>query len=362
MSDETTLEPPAPETGCCIPLVEQNPDGVVVMQPDGKILYANPAAELLFGQERGKMPGGSLGFPTTPGDNREITIPMADHPPRIAELRTVRFTQNEGEPLLAAIFRDVTERRRLEQDLMVAKERAETGVRAKNRFLASMSHELRTPLNAIIGLTSLLLGRGSGPLTGLQEEFLRDVYRSGHHLLSLIDDILNWSHLARGEIDLKLSQVPVGEFLAERLAEACEEAEEKEILLTGDWSRAPRLAPMDENLISRVVHALLSNAIKFTPERGKIFLQAQRLPADDSNGKPQLRVSVTDTGIGLTSEEIDRIFEPFDQADEHETIPYAGCGVGLSLTRSLVELHGGRIWVESPGRQQGSTFTFLLPV
>ncbi|MBF0135186.1 MAG: PAS domain-containing sensor histidine kinase [Magnetococcus sp. DMHC-1] len=362
MSDGIIRDLSPLESGCCVPLVEQNPDGIVVMQPDGAILYANPAAERLLGKTRAELVGTHLGF-HLPGEvSTEVTISRAGHPPRIAELRSVRVNWKEQEPVLVATFREVTERKRLEQELLLAKERAETGTRAKNRFLASMSHELRTPLNAIIGLTTLLLDQNTGPLTTLQDDFLRDVHRSGHHLLSLIDDILNWANFARGEINLTLSQVVVAEFLAERLAEACEEAEEKEILLTGNWSLAPEYAPMDENLISRVMHALLSNAIKYTPERGKIHLHARRIEAGEMENKSLLEITVSDTGIGLTPEEIQRIFEPFEEIEEREAIPYAGCGVGLSLTRSLVELHGGHIRVESLGRQQGSTFFLHLPL
>ncbi|MBF0426459.1 MAG: HAMP domain-containing histidine kinase [Magnetococcales bacterium] len=349
------------EATCCVPLVEHSPDGIVVMWPDGRVLYANPAAERLFGRVLAELRGEVLDFSRTVGSESETILDIPGRSSRVVALRTVAVTWRKGESVLVATFRDVTERKRLEQELVLAKERAESGVRAKNRFLASMSHELRTPLNAIIGLTSLLLGGNSGSLTRLQGEYLRDVYRSGYHLLSLIDDILNWSNLAGGEIYLNVAQVVVEAFLAERLAEACEEAEEKEIHLTGDWSAAPERAPMDENLISRVVHALLSNAIKFTPERGRILLLARRVEGDGDGGS-RLEIAVRDSGVGLTGEEIDRIFEPFTGDDPADATPYAGCGVGLSLTRSLVELHGGWIWVESAGRHCGSTFIVQLPL
>ncbi|MBF0153340.1 MAG: PAS domain S-box protein [Magnetococcales bacterium] len=362
MNDGHAWDSSPPEAGCCIPIVEQNPDGIVILQQDGCVLYANPAAERLFGQTKAELRGRPLGLSMPAGGHGEITLSPANRTSRVVDLRTVTITRSDGEPVLMATFRDMTERKCLEQELLLAKESAETGIRAKNRFLASMSHELRTPLNAIIGLTALLLGRNSGPLTDLQDDFLRDVYRSGHHLLSLIDDILNWSNLAGGEIYLNLSKVTVADFLAEQLAEACEEAEEKEIHLTGEWSTAPEQVPMDENLISRVIHALLSNAIKFTPERGRISLRARRIEAGPFDKKPQLEIAVLDSGIGLTQEEISHIFEPFEQVNDVDAIPYAGCGVGLSLTRSLVELHGGHIWVESSGRHRGSTFFLHLPL
>ena len=216
-----------------------------------------------------------------------------------------------------------------------------------------MSHELRTPLNAIIGFAEVLSERLFGELNEKQEEYLHDIYASGHHLLSLINDILDLSKIAAGRMELELTDFHLTQVIDNALVLVRERALRRGITLA--QSIDPRLGNIqgDERKIKQVLLNLLSNAIKFTPEGGRI--QVRALPAEGS-----VEVSVSDTGIGIAPEDQDAVFEEFRQVGAADR-KAEGTGLGLALARKFIELHGGRIWVVSQVRV-GSTFTFTLPV
>jgi len=223
----------------------------------------------------------------------------------------------------------------------------------KSEFLANMSHELRTPLNAIIGFSEVLTDRMFGELNEKQDEYLKDIYASGTHLLSLINDILDLSKIEAGRMELELADFHLPTALDNALTLVRERAGRRSITL--QMSVDERLGEIraDERKVRQVVLNLLSNAIKFTPEGGRIEVGA--VPKDGF-----VEVSVSDTGVGIAPEDQEAVFEEFRQVGTAAK-KVEGTGLGLTLCRKFIELHGGRIWVKSEVGA-GSTFTFTIPV
>jgi two-component system, NtrC family, sensor kinase len=266
-----------------------------------------------------------------------------DFPTETIELLRTFATQSALAIQNARLFHEIQDKSR----------QLEAASRHKSEFLANMSHELRTPLNAVIGFSEVLLQRMFGELTDKQEEYLKDIYASGQHLLSLINDILDLSKIEAGRMELSLVTFHLPAALENAVTLVRERASRHGIALRVDID--PRLGELvaDERKVKQVLLNLLSNAVKFTPEGGRIGLTAGRKSG-------LVEIAVTDTGIGIASEDQAAIFEEFRQVGSDETRKQEGTGLGLTLAKRFVELHGGRIWVESePGR--GSTFTFTLP-
>jgi signal transduction histidine kinase len=244
----------------------------------------------------------------------------------------------------ARLFREIADKSR----------QLEAASRHKSEFLANMSHELRTPLNAIIGFSEVLLQRMFGELNDKQGEYLKDIYASGQHLLSLINDILDLSKIEAGRMELAPAPFHLPTALENAVTLVKERAARHGITLALDV--APRLGEIvgDERKVKQVLLNLLSNAVKFTPQGGGISLRARLTDR-------AVEIAVTDTGIGIAPEDQAAIFEEFRQVGSDETRKQEGTGLGLTLAKKFVELHGGRIWVESE-QGRGSTFTFTLPL
>ena len=223
----------------------------------------------------------------------------------------------------------------------------------KSAFLASMSHELRTPLNAIIGFSEVLLARFFGELNEKQDDYLKDIHSSGRHLLNLINDVLDLSKVEAGRMELDVARFDLPAALADAMTLIRERATKHGIALDLDAPADLGSIAADERKFKQILLNLLSNAVKFTPDGGSIAVTAVR----DQAG---IRVAVTDTGIGIAPEDQEAVFEEFRQVGTDYTSKQEGTGLGLALTRRFVELHGGRIGLESaPGK--GSTFYFTLP-
>jgi signal transduction histidine kinase len=236
-----------------------------------------------------------------------------------------------------------------------------------------MSHELRTPLNHIIGFTELVLEKHFGELNDTQSEYLTDVLTSSRHLLSLINDILDLSKVEAGKLELYKSEIDLPKLLENSLIMIKERAQKHGIKLSTEFKNIPQTIEGDARKLKQILYNLLSNSVKFTPGGGNICLAARRHSEDSTlefdelypemsrGGSDFLEISVRDSGIGLKEEDKERIFYPFEQAESSRSRKYQGTGLGLSLTRRLVELHKGRIWAESEGVGNGSSFRFIIP-
>lgn len=263
---------------------------------------------------------------------------------------------------------EIREREKTEFALINAKLAAEKANAVKSGFLANMSHELRTPLNHIIGFTDLVLNKSFGELNQNQEEYLTYVSHSSQHLLSLINDILDLSKIEAEKIELALSEIDLPEFLKQNATMANIKTAVHSVRITLDVDHIPKTVIADERRLKQIMDNLLSNAAKFTPEGGRISIKARCCNRPDSRNQEfenpggGVVISVSDTGIGICSEDLDRIFKPFEQVENSPNRRFEGTGLGLSLTKRLVELHGGRLWVESQGEGRGSAFHFFLPV
>ena len=225
--------------------------------------------------------------------------------------------------------------------------------RHKSEFLASMSHELRTPLNAIIGFSEVLKDGLIGELTAKQLEYMNDIHSSGHHLLSLINDILDLSKIEAGRMELVVSSFNLPIALENAVTLVRERASRHGLTLELNIDERLGDFVADERKFKQILLNLLSNALKFTPEGGKVGVNAA--PVEDG-----VEVSVHDTGVGIAPQDHEVIFEEFRQVGSDYTKKREGTGLGLTLTRKFVEMHGGRIWVEAE-LGKGSIFTFTLP-
>jgi len=293
------------------------------------------------------------------------------------DFRNTLINHEGSEPYISGSGRDVTEQMRAEKALKGAKRTAEAANLAKSEFLANMSHELRTPLNHIIGFTELVVDKNFGEINEVQQEYLGDALHSSRHLLSLINDILDLSKVEAEKLEVEPTVVNPKELLENSLMMIKEKAMKHGIQLSTDIDGIPATIRADERKLKQIMYNLLSNAVKFTPDGGEIRLTADLADSSKKEASDQeiraisyelkasqkfIRISVTDTGIGLNQEDLELIFNPFEQVESSTNRRFQGTGLGLSLTRSLVELHGGRIWVESEGEGEGSTFSLILPI
>jgi len=265
-----------------------------------------------------------------------------------------------GTPVLAyAFITDISERKRYEAEIQHAREVAEAASRAKSSFLANMSHELRTPLNSIIGFTELVHDGITGPISELQQEYLGNVLTSSRHLLQIISEILDLSRIEAGKLKLELAPLSLDNLLLQVQTIFAEQARSNEIALTVA-AEHPRgmLITADEVKLRQVIINLVSNALKFTSNRGivEISTAVHDYPPDGAC----LVVKVKDTGIGIKEEDLPRLFQEFSQIDSSLKRNRNGTGLGLALSKRLVELHGGWIRVAS-SYGFGSTFSVILP-
>jgi PAS domain S-box-containing protein len=250
--------------------------------------------------------------------------------------------------------REVEERERAQREMREAKEAADTANRAKSAFLANMSHELRTPLNAVIGFSELLEQQIFGPLNDKQKTYVGNVLVSGRHLLQLVNDILDISKVEAGRMDLAYERTPIGSIVDVVRSVIHAVAAKKAIDLAVDVPLDLPDVYIDPGRIKQVLYNLISNAIKFTPRGGLVQLGAR------VQGR-SLVVAISDTGVGIAREDLPRLFREFEQLPQPGGVRPEGTGLGLALSRRLVELHGGRVEVESePGK--GSTFSVHLPL
>ncbi len=340
-------------------IIANHADGILIMDADGNLLFANPAAETIFGLSAAEMAGQSFGFPVTTGESTEIDI-FSRHGSRIVEMRVVAIDW-EGRPAYLASLRDITERKRMELELARAKEDAESANRAKSDFLAKMSHEVRTPMTGVVGMTELALATD---LTPQQREYLEMVRQSANSLLSILNDILDFSKIEAGKLELENKPFDLFRTLDLSIQIFRNLSHKKGIRLASRVEGyVPRHLSGDAGRLRQVINNLLSNAIKFT-DHGEVVLSVRMaLPENpdpeelEPGASVTMEFSVRDTGVGIPPDKQERIFDSFAQLDTARERPEAGTGLGLSISKQLVQLMGGKIGVMAQ-EGEGSTFTF----
>lgn len=260
---------------------------------------------------------------------------------------------SNGKPdFFLAMIEDITERKQTELKLCASQEAAEAASLAKSEFLATMSHELRTPLNVIMGFSQLLQQEIVGSLNKKQNEYVNSIYSNGEHLLAMINDILDLSKVEAGKDELLLSPLLVSDLCNYAMWTVRDRALEKGLQLTHEIDIGADICIADERRIKQMLLNLLTNAIKFTPT-GQVSLVVKKVPQG-------ITFTVSDTGIGIDSNQFQFLFEPFKQLDSRLNRQYEGTGLGLALTRKLARLHGGDVTFTSI-LGKGSQFTLFLP-
>jgi PAS domain S-box-containing protein len=293
-------------------------------------------------------------FPLATQDGRELTIELLISTSRLSIKGNKRRKGGVETRMLIYTFRDITERKKAQQNQERARKTAEAANRAKTEFLANMSHELRTPLNAVIGFSEMIKAEVFGPVGAPQYvEYSTDIFNSGTHLLGIINDVLDMSKIEAGEMELNESPFSFGRIVETALKMLAERAEKGEVSLTVDIPNDLPDIMADERMVKQILLNLLTNAVKFTPAGGKVKLIARR-------GKNGFVFSVSDTGIGIPPDKMEIILQPFGQADSRLERAYEGTGLGLPLVKSMTELNHGEFRIESK-EGEGTTATVSFP-
>ena len=353
-------------------LIEMTPLAVAVLAPDFRVRLCNRAFEKLFLYSRQEILGRHMAHvipanlsaegeahhdALVSGKTLHLTTQRLrrDGSSVDVEVFSVALRGAEGSAGYLLLYQDITERRQAEEALLRAKDAAEAGSRSKSEFLANMSHEIRTPMNGIIGMTDLALDT---KLTLEQGEYLGMVKDSAASLLTIINDILDYSKIEAGKLELEAVHFRLRQSVDETLRTLGFRARDKGLELA--WSVAsdvPDYLSGDMGRVRQILTNLVANAVKFT-ERGEVFVEIGKEP-ESTEALALLHFRVRDTGIGITKEKQGMIFGAFTQADSSTTRKYGGTGLGLAITARLVELMGGKLWLESePG--VGSTFHFTI--
>ena len=344
-------------------IVSQSSDGIVILNQQGKIIFANPAAEKIFNLHIGELKDVELGIPITIDRPFEMDFLTNGGNIKIAEVLVTQIEWDKRMSYLTSI-RDITDRKQVEEQLLLANTELIRATRLKDEFLANMSHELRTPLNAILGMAESLQDQILGELNERQKKAIATIERSGYHLLELINDILDLAKIEAGKLELHAQNNSVQAICNDSLTFVKQIALKKRVKLTTQIPSIPLSIYVDELRIRQALINLLTNAVKFTPEEGTVTLAVTTIihHIDNQDEPPQdfIDFSVIDTGIGIDQKDMGKLFQTFVQIDSDLNRKYTGTGLGLSLVKRIAELHHGKVLLESKVNE-GSKFTIRLP-
>jgi PAS domain S-box-containing protein len=382
-------------------LIDAIPDAIFFKDTQRRHILANKTAERMTGLKKEQFLGKTSEQILPPGlaeicrksdeeviKRREIVRieeSATDEKGESIFLDTIKspiFNEQGAMVGFVGISRNITRRKKAEEVLRETLLIAEAASKAKSEFLANMSHELTTPLNSIIGFSQILQDELYGALNEKQKEYVSNVLQSGVHLLRLINDMLDISKVDAGTGDLKINRFLLKDLLTTMIIGFKEKSLEKNIPLSFEIAPEAEIEiEADLGMMKQIMFNLLDNALKYTPEGGSVRVTVRRFTVDSSqftesetfgavsvnrepltvNDREFIEISVADTGIGIRQEDIPMLFQTFTQLESPYTKKYAGTGLGLALTKKLVDLHGGRIWAEGE-YGKGSRFTFVIPI
>jgi PAS domain S-box-containing protein len=376
-------------------LIESNIDAIMTTNPKGIITDVNKQMEALTGCTRDELIGAPLKNNFTDPERAEASIKLALSEKKVTNYELTARARDGKETVVSfnattfydrdrrlqgvfAAAREMTEFKRIEHTLQEKNVELVHATRMKSEFLATMSHELRTPLNAIIGFSEALKDGLIGEMNDTQREYIGDIFTSGQHLLSLINDILDLSKVEAGMMALDLEPTDLSSLLANSLSIIKEKAAAQRIGLELEIGEDLGLPQLDLRKTKQIVYNLLSNAVKFSANGGHVSLRARRVPRSsvgtlpgpwpvhsfplaDSQHKDFLELCVSDNGIGISEEDMAKLFQPFSQIDSSLARKFEGTGLGLAMVKQLAELHGGTAAVAS-AKGQGSIFVAWLPL
>lgn len=354
-------------------LFEFAPDGVVVVGTDGRIRRVNSQLEKLFGRSRDDLIGKAIETLIP----KRFAVPHAAHrseylsEPRVRPMGAslnlfarrqdgtefpvdimLSYLETNAGRLAFAVVRDVTERKRIEDDYHRAREDAEAANRAKDQFIAVLSHELRTPLTPV--LTAVQMMEAEPSLTAELREWTGMIRRNVELEARLIDDLLDVNKIIRGKLELQLGAVDLNNMVRQACTISESDIWSKQIRFTVTFDAEDHWVRADATRIQQILWNLLKNAVKFTSIGGAISVRTENLPDD------RVSLIVRDTGVGIEPEMLPSVFDAFAQGGTRVTRQFGGLGLGLAIAKGLVEMHGGTLTAASPGRDQGATFTLVL--
>ena len=329
-------------------------EGLVVVDAHGKVILMNPAAEKLLGSKSKDKAGKSIlenlkeeqlvsfSKPSVDGKGREIELAsQQDETKKVLRASSAVIEDENGQTVgMVSVLSDITKQKEIDQ--------------LKSNFVANVSHELRTPLVAMQKSIALILEKTTGPLTSEQEQFLTITERNLKRLSFLINDLLDLSKLEAGKLELKREVISIEDVISDSVATLSTWAKTKSLTLEKKIEKGLPQVNIDPNRIIQVLNNLIGNAIKFSPGNSTITVGASLVQGE-------MQVSVKDQGIGIAPENLNKVFDKFYQIGERVATDIGGTGIGLSISKEIVQLHAGKIWVESE-KGQGAIFNFSLPL